>query len=278
MVRDRTEGYGVLVAREKISLDMAGPMAQADPASHFGLFWRKVHNAVQCCPRVLFLSALGLEPAGLVMSVVRRLEPEDLAILELAPAPVKPTQLKKIRDSHHALARALSSGMSNVEAARITGFDSGYISILKADPAFEELLAYYTEHNEVEQANLRDRMTLIALDVSQEIRERLHNSPETFSITELRQLLTNLADRVGFGPSATVHQTMDITENLSYADQRVLADALKAIEAAGAREGRSRIIGPAEPGEASGPLIEAEPIPSAPEDLQPLPERGSTEA
>lgn len=210
------------------------------------------------------------------MCVARRLEPEDLAMLELTP--IKPTQLKKIRDSHHALARALSSGMPNVEAAKITGFDAGYISILKADPAFEELLAYYAEHNEVEQANLRDRMTLIALDVSQEIRDRLHNQPESFSHSEMRQLLTNLADRVGFGPSATVHQTVDITETLSYADQRVLADALKAIEASSAREGRGRITDQTQPREESGPLIEAEPIPSAPEDLQPLPERRTASA
>lgn len=207
------------------------------------------------------------------MSIARRLEPEDLAMLELTA--VKPTQLKKIRDSHHALARALAGGMANIEAARITGFDAGYISILKADPAFQELLAYYGEHNEVEQANLRDRMTLIALDVSQEIRDRLHASPETFTVTELRQLLTNLADRVGYGPSSTVHQTMDITENLSYEDQRLLAEALKAVEVASANEGRDRLTGPVEPGEAGGLIIEAEPIPSTPEDLQPVPERGS---
>lgn len=182
----------------------------------------------------VFPTEAGALHSGLTMGIERRLLPEELAMLELAP--VRTTSIKKIRDSHHALARALASGMSNIEASRVTGFDSGYISILKADPAFEELLAFYAEHDAVEQANLRERMTLIALDVSQEIRDRLHNEPETFPIGELRQLLVNLADRVGFGPSSTVHQTVDITEQLSYADQRALADALKELDKRAASE------------------------------------------
>jgi hypothetical protein len=176
-------------------------------------------------------SAGAVPHAGLVMTIGRRLEPEDIAMLELTPAaPIQVTKIKKLRDSHHALARALATGMSNIEAGRITGFDNGYISILKSDPAFQELLAFYEKHDSVQQADLRERMTLIALDVSQEIRDRLHNEPETFGINELRQLLTNLADRVGYGPSSTVHATVDVTENLSYSDQKALADALREIE------------------------------------------------
>ena len=113
-----------------------------------------------------------LEPAGLVMEVQRPLQPEDLAMLALEPT--KQPSIKKIRDSHHALARTLASGISNIDASRITGFDQTYISIMKADPAFQELLSFYEEHDEVKQADLRERMTLIALDVSAEIRDRLH--------------------------------------------------------------------------------------------------------
>ena len=208
--------------------------------------------------------------AGLVMSISRQLQPEDMATLELSP--VKLPSLKRLRDSHHALARVLAAGLSNVDASRITGFESTFISSLKADPTFQELLAFYAEHNEVEQANLRDRMTLIALDVSAEIRERLHSDPDSFSHSEMRQLLTNLADRVGHGPSSTVHQTVDVTENLSYEDQKILAAALKEIQDAAVRGPGVTIE--AEPGEAGGPSGEARGFSRAAEDIQPVPERG----
>lgn len=217
--------------------------------------------------------SLGLSPTeapGLVMALDRPLLPEDLACLELTPT--KQPSLRKMRDSHHALARALASGITNVDASRITGFDQTYISIMKADPAFQELLAFYAEHDAGQQADLRERMTLIALDVSSEIRERLHEHPETFTVGELRQLMTSLADRVGYGPSSTVHSTVDITETLSYEDKKALAEALKELEHRSAIAGRDRLTIEAQPGETSGAFSEAELVPSAPEDLQPLPE------
>jgi len=209
-----------------------------------------------------------LEPSGLVMEIQRPLAPEDLAMLQLAPT--KQPSLKKIRDSHHALARTLASGISNIDASRITGFDQTYISIMKADPAFQELLSFYEDHDEVKQADLRERMTLIALDVSAEIRDRLHNDPDAFSHSEMRQLLTALADRVGFGPSSTVHQTLDITETLSYDEQRKLLDALKAIQDAGP----PTINLSAEPRKENGPPGDASAEPSEATPLQPVPSGG----
>jgi len=204
------------------------------------------------------------------MEVRAQLQPEDLAMLALEP--VKQSSLRKIRDSHHALARTLSSGISNIDASRITGFDSGYISIMKADPAFQELLAFYEEHDEVKQADLRERMTLIALDVSAEIRDRLHQDPESFSNGEMRQLLTALADRVGYGPSSTVHQPLDITETLSYDEQHKLLEALKAIQDAGP----PTIDLSAEPREEASASSEPASEPGPAEALQPLPDGGPT--
>lgn len=215
-----------------------------------------------------------ITPAGLVMSVLRRLEPEDLAMLALEP--VKQSSLKKIRDSHHALARVLAGGITNIDASRITGFDATYISIMKADPAFQELLAFYEEHDAGQQADLRERMMLIALDVSQEIRDRLHNDPDSFSHSEMRQLLTNLADRVGHGPSSTVHSTVDITETLSYAEQKALAEALKELEALSADNGRDRITLQAQPREEGGAQRPAQPVSREAETLQSVPGGGPT--
>ena len=224
-------------------------------------------------PQIFGAPDSGSINAGLVLSINRQLQPEDLASLALTPK--RPPSLKRLRDSHHALARVLASGMSVTDASRITGFDTGTIYNFNEDPAFQELLAFYAENNEVEQANLRERMLLTALDVSAEIRERLHNDPDSFSNSDMRQLLVNLADRVGHGPSSTVHQTVDVTENLSYEDQRLLAEAIKEIQDAAVRGSGDTIE--AEPGEARGTPGQALSISREAEDIQPLPSDGAAQ-
>lgn len=137
---------------------------------------------------------------------------------------------RRMRDSHHALARAVASGMDQIEASRITGFSQGYISDLtQNDPAFGELLAYYRKETAKDHADLRERLTILALDVSQEVADRLREAPETFSNGDLRQFLTALADRTGHGPSSTVHAEVDIIDHLSYSEQKALAEALEAM-------------------------------------------------
>src|SRR5215471_5055168 len=168
--------------------------------------------------------------AGLVMEVERPLEPEDIAMLALEPAPVKAPALKRIRDSHHALARVVASGMSNVEASNVTGFDSTYISILKSDPTFNELLAYYKENEAAVQAELRERMVTMALDVGQELRDRVLHTPESIEFNDLRNLFKDLADRTGHGPSQTVNQNFNVVDEMTYVQQRKLLEALNAIE------------------------------------------------
>ena len=138
--------------------------------------------------------------------------------------------VRRMRDSHHGLARAIASGMKPVEASRITGFNHHYITELcDHDPAFQELLAFYREEVNKEHADLRERLVTLALDISQEIQDRIRDAPETFSNGDLRQFLTALADRTGHGPSSTVHAEVDIIEHLSYSEQKALAEALEAM-------------------------------------------------
>src|SRR5215471_4682827 len=208
--------------------------------------------------------------AGLVMEVERPLEPEDIAMLALEPAPTKAPALKRIRDSHHALARIVASGVSNVEASNITGFDSTYISILKGDPTFNELLAFYKENEATIQAELRDRMVTMALDVGQELRDRVLHTPESIEFNDLRNLFKDLADRTGHGSSQTINQNLNVADEMTYVQRRRLLEALNAIES---REGSGEIIeGTASSAESQGSGFSREA-----EDLQPISERGAVE-
>src|SRR5206468_2570165 len=107
------------------------------------------------------------------------------------------------------------------EASIVTGYSPSRISILQADPAFEELLAFYRANTDAAFAELQDRMATLSLDMVEELRERLESNPESFSNTLLLEGLKSLADRTGHGPT-----TKSITASFNF-DPARLANARK---------------------------------------------------
>lgn len=112
--------------------------------------------------------------------------------------------LKSIRETHHQLARLLASGLKAVEVSAITGFSQSRISTLQHDPAFTELLEFYRENENSRMADVSGQLAALSLDATQEIRDRLHDSPAGFKNRELMELATIMLDRTGFGPSSNV--------------------------------------------------------------------------
>src|SRR5262245_60849946 len=71
-----------------------------------------------------------------------------LADLAIANGPRQTTYeggfaLKRLSDRHHAVARAIASGMQDVTIAAMFGYEPSRISLLKADPTFQELVRGY---------------------------------------------------------------------------------------------------------------------------------------
>ena len=111
---------------------------------------------------------------------VRELTPSDLTLLD-QPRGVQSRPISKLRDSHHALARALAAGMKPGEASLITGYSLSRISVLQADPTFRELLEFYRSATDDIYANLHDRMATLSMDAIAELRDRLDENPEEFT-------------------------------------------------------------------------------------------------
>lgn len=182
----------------------------------------------------------GTQPTA---ELVRELTDADLGLLA-QPRGIGASPIKKLRDSHHALARALATGMDEGQAALITGYSTSRVSILKADPTFSELVAHYRGLAGAEFADLAARMTSVGVDALEEIRSRLEESPEEIPTGLLLQIVEKTADRTGFGPkSTTVNLNVNLAARLGEARRRVaeVRDSLPA-----ATEGRlaSRIIDP----------------------------------
>jgi hypothetical protein len=156
----------------------------------------------------------GRAPAALVAAEVRELSPEDFALLATERG-VEPAPLKRLGERHHALAKLLAQGTSPGEAAVVTGLSPSRVSILKADPTFQDLVAFYREKVDAAYVDMHSTLAGLSLDAAQELRDRLEEEPEKISVGQLLEITKLGADRTGFGPKST----QDVNVNVGLADR-----------------------------------------------------------
>lgn len=163
----------------------------------------------------------------LMAELGRPLLAEDLVILETTRLGSKPQSLKKIRAIHHQAARLLATGMKAVEVGALTGFSSSRLSILKNDPTFAELLAFYTEQVNVRFQDMQDKLATLGYDAAQELHERVIDNPEDITNGTLIQLMSAALDRSGHGPTSK-HQ---VNHNHTFSSEETAEMKAKVLEA-----------------------------------------------
>lgn len=127
--------------------------------------------------------------APLSITVVRSLTEDDLPQLIDPPSQLVPTQtLAQLRASHHELARLLAQGTNQVNAGLIVGYSQSYISILKGDPAFQELLAHYADERESLFIDTLERMKGLGFRTLEVLEQQLEEAPEKWSRRELMEM------------------------------------------------------------------------------------------
>jgi len=151
----------------------------------------------------------------LVASVLREISQEDLVTLATTPKGSTTGVLKKIRSIHHSVARLLASGMKAVQVSATVGMCSSRISILKNDPAFQELLEFYENSEADAYVDVRGKMVSLGSDAAAELHDRILEDPEAVSTKNLIDVLTASLDRGGHSP---VHKTESLTAVLSKQD------------------------------------------------------------
>jgi hypothetical protein len=134
--------------------------------------------------------ARGRRPATVEYEVLRELGDSDIALANGEAGLGTPIPaIQRLRHAHHQLARVLASGVKAVEASYITGYTQSRISILKADPAFQELLAYYAEQREAQYLDVHQRLAVLGTSTAEELQERIDEQPEKFTNRELMELI-----------------------------------------------------------------------------------------
>jgi hypothetical protein len=138
---------------------------------------------------------------------VRELRKEDLARLyEPRRVPV----VRKIRDSHHHIAKLFASGLNAAEVARRTGRHRAAMSMLRKDPAFSNLVAEYRDIATAAWAEGVDdyfelacgNMVRAELQIADRLAEA-EEAGETLPVRDLLAISRDAADRFGYGKKQT---------------------------------------------------------------------------
>lgn len=151
----------------------------------------------------------GRKAQPVTITYVRDLEAADILKLATVEAGIQARPVKELRQSHHTIARLLASGRhAETEIASMTGYSISRISILKSDPAFQELLSYYrameAEQYKVAQGDMHERLASLGFDTIEKLHEKLLddeiNDPKT-----LLAILEATTDRTGYGKQSTAN-------------------------------------------------------------------------
>jgi len=130
------------------------------------------------------------------MEQVRELTGADLELIHNPPPKgIVATPLSRIRNSHHMLARLLASGKKPGEVSLITGYSPSRVSVLQNDPAFKELVEYYSTQVEAKYLDVHERLASLGLSTLDELQERLESDPQAFKNRELLELAEFALDR-----------------------------------------------------------------------------------
>lgn len=160
-----------------------------------------------------------------VVEYVRDLTPADIALLGTSRG-VKPPNVLRLRDRHHAVARYLTMGKTVGEVSILTGLGVSRIQMLKGDPSFQELLAEYRQVDLAVTAEFHDRATTLALTAMDSIQDQLEENPEAIPITTRLEIAKTFADRTGHAPvqrSETKHDVrIGIAAQIETGRQRAL--------------------------------------------------------
>lgn len=168
-------------------------------------------------------------PNSFRLKAIRPLERADLAFLQQKSARQPITNL---RDSHHILARYIASGMTQTEAARVTGRSISAVCNLVNSPAMQELIASYRAEDTEAFRTSRDEYyeTIFSngLKAARQISEQLDAADEPDSppipISKLLSITADSADRVGYTKKSTqVNLNVDFAARLEAARRRSIA-------------------------------------------------------
>lgn len=155
---------------------------------------------------IIVPEGLQVRPTMTTCTIEGALEEEDLRQLLLSPSDVAPSEedpsdLKKIKEKHHHVARLIADGLSQRLVANICGYTETYISILLNSPAMQELVELYRIQNGKATQVAIEKLKTVGLKALEQLDEKLE--AKELNNNELLQAAKLGLDRSGHGPTST---------------------------------------------------------------------------
>lgn len=159
----------------------------------------------------------GFAPTPIITCTIEGiLEPEDLAALAQGGEDVAiaaqevddPSDLKRIREKHHAVARLIAGGMTQRLVGAITSYSESYLSVLLRNPAMIELVDMYRIKNGAAMEVITHNLRTVGNKATEKLNDKLDKG-EVKDVHELVAIAKLGHDRSGHGPSSTSHSVSE---------------------------------------------------------------------
>ncbi len=145
-----------------------------------------------------------------------------------AKHPKQHTAPKRLRDSHHRVARLAAMGLRVADIIKRSGYSSTRIYALLDSPAFQELIARYRAEVDESWREAIDEYHVLAttnmLMAERQLNDKLHDADELdepLPIKDLVSISRDAADRFGYGKRETrLNLNVDFASQLERAIQR----------------------------------------------------------
>lgn len=114
-----------------------------------------------------------------------------------------PSDLKKVRERHHSVARMVAGGLSQRMVSGLCGYTESYLSVLLNNPAMQELIELYRIQQGAGQAVAIEKLRTVGMKALESLDAKLDKSE--LSNQEMLQLAKLGLDRGELGPSSKSH-------------------------------------------------------------------------
>jgi hypothetical protein len=114
-----------------------------------------------------------------------------------------PSDLKKVREKHHSVARMIAGGLNQRMVSQLCGFTESYLSVLLNNPAMQELVQLYRIQQGAAVTVVTEKLRTVGLQAIEKLEEKLEAG--TLNNQELLALSKLGLDRGGHGPQTKSH-------------------------------------------------------------------------
>lgn len=153
-------------------------------------------ESLQALDALAIPAAQGRRAGAIAMAYQRDLTDLDVqtmlsGAMQAAPVPA----LATLRHAHHHVARLFAEGKKPYEVSARTGYTGAWLSTLQQDPAFRELVQYYSGEVEDQFVDYHGRLASLGTHAVEVLQERLLEKPQQFTNRELREIMESAYDR-----------------------------------------------------------------------------------